>query len=349
MTITLANGYNGPYVSVFARTILDDADAAAVRTTIGAVSLPVVDETALVYKTGTPANTLTFDVAALSAARIVTWPDAAFTVAGLQVANIFTVAQTFNLGAVFNETGGNSDFRIEGDNQTDLFLVDASYDQICIGVNAGDGLGNLREYYSTPGGFAASSNRAVQIDMDVKYGADNSKYYMAQSTALTIRDNYNYTGTIGVVGYNVVMGHNGTGTVAKIIGQNVLVRTGAAGIATESIGYRVQSPTKFAGSTMTSVYGVYIETIDVGANNYAIYTNLGANRFGDKTTITQPSLTGAAPTLQLTQSDLSEEFIRFVATIGAGNPIDTAALGAYYGKVRVYVDGVGAKWLALYD
>ena len=65
--------------------------------------------------------------------------------------------------------------------------------------------------------------------------------------------------------------------------------------------------------------------------------------------VNQPSTTAAIPVLTLRQADLSEEFIRFSATVGAGNPIDTAALGSYYGKVRVYVEGVGAKWLALYD
>lgn len=65
--------------------------------------------------------------------------------------------------------------------------------------------------------------------------------------------------------------------------------------------------------------------------------------------VDQPSSTAAKPTLRLRQADLSEEFIRFDTTVGAGNPINTTALGAYYGRVRVWVEGVGAKWLALYD
>lgn len=68
-----------------------------------------------------------------------------------------------------------------------------------------------------------------------------------------------------------------------------------------------------------------------------------------KLQVEQTSTTAAIPTLRLKQSDLSEEFIRFETTVGAGNAIDTAALGAYYGKLRVYVEGVGAKWIALYS
>ena len=65
--------------------------------------------------------------------------------------------------------------------------------------------------------------------------------------------------------------------------------------------------------------------------------------------VEQSSAGGAKPTLRLQQADLSEEFVRFDTTVGTGNPINTTALGAYYGRVRVWVEGVGAKWIALYD
>jgi hypothetical protein len=54
------------------------------------------------------------------------------------------------------------------------------------------------------------------------------------------------------------------------------------------------------------------------------------------------------PVLLLDQADLSEEFINFVTTIGAGNPLDTAAIGTYYGKARVAVNGT-FKYVALYN
>jgi hypothetical protein len=64
--------------------------------------------------------------------------------------------------------------------------------------------------------------------------------------------------------------------------------------------------------------------------------------------VIQSSTTAAIPTARLQQSDLSEQFIDFVSTVGASNAISTAALGAYYGKVRVSVNGT-FKWMALYD
>lgn len=63
----------------------------------------------------------------------------------------------------------------------------------------------------------------------------------------------------------------------------------------------------------------------------------------------QSSSTGAKPTLRLRQADLSEEFIRFESTVGTGNALNTTALGSYYGRARVVVEGVGAKWLPLYN
>lgn len=57
---------------------------------------------------------------------------------------------------------------------------------------------------------------------------------------------------------------------------------------------------------------------------------------------------GSTPTLKLGQSDLSEEFIEFVGTVATGNAINTDALGSYYGRVRVSVNGT-FKWLALYN
>ena len=65
--------------------------------------------------------------------------------------------------------------------------------------------------------------------------------------------------------------------------------------------------------------------------------------------VEQTSSVAAEPVLRLRQAHLTEEFIRFDTTVGAGNPINTTALGTYYGRVRVWVEGVGVKWLALYN
>lgn len=68
----------------------------------------------------------------------------------------------------------------------------------------------------------------------------------------------------------------------------------------------------------------------------------------NRTFVSQGSTTAALPTLSLSQADVSEEFIEFNGTVSAGNPINTSALGTYYGRVRVSVNGT-FKWLALYN
>lgn len=65
--------------------------------------------------------------------------------------------------------------------------------------------------------------------------------------------------------------------------------------------------------------------------------------------VAQASSTAAIPAIYLEQTDDSEAFFHLDSNIGTSMPIDTAALGTYYGKARVYVEGVGVKWLALYD
>jgi hypothetical protein len=126
---------------------------------------------------------------------------------------------------------------------------------------------------------------------------------------------------------------------------------GGAGIANSSyLTFYDQAGTTrqgYVGLGSTSNYNVHI-TSDLGdvvafAGNG--YVTVGAS---GTTSINQSSTTAAVPTLLLAQSDVSEEFIEFTGTVAAGNPIDTAALGSYYGKVRVSVNGT-FKWIALYN
>jgi len=58
------------------------------------------------------------------------------------------------------------------------------------------------------------------------------------------------------------------------------------------------------------------------------------------------------PTLYLQQNDDDIAMIEFdvsSSTPGAGKPVDTAAVGTYYGKVRVNVTNVGSKYIPLYN
>ena len=53
--------------------------------------------------------------------------------------------------------------------------------------------------------------------------------------------------------------------------------------------------------------------------------------------------------LTLDQADASEEYFDFVTpALTAGNPVNTTALGTYYGRARVRVNGT-QKWIAIYN
>lgn len=70
--------------------------------------------------------------------------------------------------------------------------------------------------------------------------------------------------------------------------------------------------------------------------------------FGGRVVITAPDFAANTPALSITQQDLSEELIEFNTTVAAGNPVDTAAIGTYYGKVRVSVNGT-FKYIPMYN
>lgn len=105
------------------------------------------------------------------------------------------------------------------------------------------------------------------------------------------------------------------------------------------------------------VITLHTGNVGIGTTNPQNFKLQVEGRVGIKTGVNAASAmmwinqddTGATiPVLRLTQSDLSEEFIYFNAAAGSGNPIDTAALGTYYGKVRVSVNGT-FKYMPLYN
>lgn len=66
-----------------------------------------------------------------------------FIVDGVEIAD-FTTATV-----VFNEAGANQDFRVEGDTQANLFVVDASADHVGIGTNAPAVLAHVQDTTAT--------------------------------------------------------------------------------------------------------------------------------------------------------------------------------------------------------
>lgn len=171
----------------------------------------------------------------------------------------------------------------------------------------------------TPGGFGGASAQARMLVTDTTSG----KY-----TQLAIQGPTNGGGAVEF--------YDGSGNAVADFGMN----TNGADMA-------------FVNRMTSGIFQIYTHDgsslarrLVIGATGLAginLTTPLGQLH------VDQPSTTAAVPVLILDQADLSEEFIEFTSTVGAGNPIDTAAIGAYYGKIRVNVTGVGYKYIALYD
>lgn len=141
-----------------------------------------------------------------------------------------------------------------------------------------------------------------------------------------------------------------TNTFAEITGvSSGRVRLGATGSTTNNRNFEFTSrddSLQFSSlnDNWSSYLSQYIMVLLAGGN-----VGIGTTSPSAQLHVDQSSAAGAKPTLRLRQAALTEEFIRFDTTVGAGNPINTTALGTYYGRVRVWVEGVGAKWLALYN
>jgi hypothetical protein len=109
----------------------------------------------------------------------------------------------------------------------------------------------------------------------------------------------------------------------------------------------------FFNDTDTGIYRL------AGGIGFSINDSLGAvlstsnvfsvntNNQNGQITVEVPSGT-ARNTVALRQLNDASAFINFQATIGAAAPIQTSALGTYYGKVRIQANGT-VRWIALYN
>jgi hypothetical protein len=307
----------------------------------GGASLPVVDTTAIVKGSADDTKLLRFEVDGFTSGvtRVLTPPDQDGTLALLERANVFTNSQAIQPATITTPQ---------------LLITKPATGQ------AGIGMLRLRS----------------SADTTLAYFDENGNLRVGSSV-----DQAGPTGAIFAIGTNtatsaLVFGSQGNNTGSPNV--NMRKSRGSASSPSVIVAGDSQGSVRFQGFGGTDWReGAKIEafvssSLTITNNQLPSYltfsTNGGSTNTNERMRITEPgrvginettplaqlhvdqtSATGAIPTLRLQQADLSEEFIRFDATVGAGNPIDTAALGAYYGKVRVYVEGVGAKWLALYD
>lgn len=369
------------------------------KASAGGSTLPVADTQTIIKGSGDPTKLLRFEIDGFTAGatRVLTPPNADATIAGLEVANVFTAIQKINVNnalALLVEQDGVKD---------NVLIVDTANGRV--GVNtvpsvafhvaetmhvtsaAGNPSIELRATGATAIPFIDFAHNASSIsspDYDGRIGFFNDntfriiqnqnnelQFYTSNSVRMKIGggghvaiNNSVNTSYYLDVGGNVRVTGQMEATSSIKINDGVVTKVASnyfswdTGIRLDGVGGRqliLGNTTVNTGNDYSLVsadkLSLYVSGYTVEAIRVLTDGKVGINDTTPdaKLDIVQSSATGAIPVLKLEQADLSEEFIRFETTVGAGNAIDTAALGAYYGKVRVYVEGVGAKWLALYD
>lgn len=143
----------------------------------GGSSLPVDDDTAIVYQTGDVTRTFTIAADNLTAARVGTLPNSDFTFAGLEVAQTFTAAQTISFASV-------------GTAQV-LKATNTTY-----GVTGVLGVGSVGWTFGAPASTSqmilystAPSSALVITSSVIQIGANMSIIGNGASTDLTLRSN----------------------------------------------------------------------------------------------------------------------------------------------------------------
>jgi len=338
---------------------------------VDAAGVVILNNGDLTFAAGSGSNVVTFPDNVANAMHFVD------SVTGINFQQFVTTAGA--QATVFNIGEQDVDFRVAASGVTNALVVNGATGFVGVGVvpiyhfSAQDLAINTTGTYI--GGFFSHAKTAGVTDHnDYMYGVFNRMdinqvggvvggtygiYGEARLTAGSVGTVANQRSMLGI---QFTLDLNGGTINGDGFGGEMRVDQEAANTVTGNIyGNRVWVDAD--GTVTGNVYMLYLSEqsgVDYGFYQFSGGT-AGVNHFQGLTSIggtvaplaqahIDQSIDDAAiPVLLLDQADLSEEFIEFTTTVGAGNPIDTAAFGAYYGKARVMVTGVGYKVLALYE
>ena len=190
---------------------------------------------------------------------------------------------------VFNESGSDSDFRVEGDAEENLLFVDASEDRVGIGTNTPE------HTLDVEAGSAGSGTARVAADLGylITSGTQSNAVYAGQ--AVTVLDgsastsgtlgsspagmagifSQNSTGTVsqasGLLGVFYTQGATPIGTVGQGAGNTGLVYHTTTGTIEEATAFYAVNAQNVGGGTITDAYGLYVADQTAGTNDYGVY------------------------------------------------------------------------------
>jgi hypothetical protein len=162
---------------------LDDLATKTSPTFTGTVSAAAISASGNVTVGGTLGITGTVSAAAISASGNVTVGGTlgitgATTAAGITCTTLTATGNvSFDGGSfVFNDSGADKDFRIEGDTNADLFFSDASTDRIGIGTNT------PATRFDLSGSYSSNVTAMAALDIDCSAGNVFTKTIAGNST-----------------------------------------------------------------------------------------------------------------------------------------------------------------------
>ena len=195
---------------------------------------------------------------------------------------------------VFNEAGADYDFRVEGDTDGNLLLLDASKDSVLIGNGSDGGIGSKLHVYE-----ANKTNSTYSRTINVLgrgYSTTDGSYYHVGTeiraekylSASTTDGGY----CIGVNAAPIVYSPDGTNVLAEVTAFrcNPSINSAASNVTVTNV-YDIKTVPYFQGTnnTVTNHYGLYLGDAGAGGttptNEYGVYqdnTN-ATNRFAGAT------------------------------------------------------------------
>lgn len=194
-------------------------------------------------------------------------------------------------GVIFNDTGANVDFRVEGDTDANLLFLDASLDAVRIG-ESNDGSINSKLHVYEANKTNSTYSRTINV-LGRAYSTTNGSYYHIglnsrpekYLSASTTDGGY----CIGVNAVPVIYSPDGTNVLAEVTAFrcNPSINSAASNV-TVTNAYDIKTVPYFQGTnnTVTNHYGLYLGNAGAGGttptNEYGVYQDNTAatNYFG---------------------------------------------------------------------
>lgn len=350
----------------------------------GGSSLPVADTQTIVMGSVDNTKLLRFEVDSFTAGttRVLTPPNADATIAGLEVANVFTVGQTIQGTTALTLSTANS--KITGATSLTLEETGDTFGTVQLSLRNRNGANGA--LFSNLGlnlvdfGFKPNTAPQMNLRFEGRSGSMINSTNSAKGELQVLLDSLTGVGTFSAGFGQVVTQFNVTDKVV-VASETALTNTIQSVL---DIRHNTSNSTPVAGfgpgilfrgdvsgSVSLRDFGQFAMVWNDAANgsqsaDFVFQSIHGAGSLTERMRITsqarvgindstpdgqldvvQSSTTAAIPTLKLEQADLSEEFIRFDTTVGTGNP--TEAVGAKVLTtthfIRVHIEGVGARYI----